>query len=164
MLEAPKRAVHNDVITKIEALLQDGSGPAEDIEQWQVFRINAEFALPDNKVKAGDTTTITLPEKLRFSQTHDFVITDENGNVVANAAVNGEDKIITLTYTDYPETHSGVKGNFKFYVRIERSLVDGEEDIPLNFDVDGTTVYGGSVHFVGIPDPGPFYLSKSGDR
>lgn len=163
LLKAPQRAVHNDVITKIEALLQDGSGPAEDIEQWQVFRINAEFALPDNKVKAGDTTTITLPEKLRFSQTHDFVITDENGNVVANAAVNGEDKTITLTYTDYPETHSGVKGNFKFYVRIERSLVDGEEDIPLNFDVDGTTVYGGSVHFVGIPDPGPFYLSKSGD-
>ena len=161
-VRAPLRAEQSGVITNIEALLQDGSGPVGDVEQWQVFRLNAEFALPDGQVHAGDTTTITLPDKLRFDQTAGFEIKDSAGNVVANAVIDGAAKTITLTYTDYPENHSDVSGSFYFYVKIDRNNVDGEETIPLVFDVSGETVIGGDIHFIGIGDPTPRYMNKSG--
>lgn len=156
------RAEQNNVITEITALLEDGSGPVGDVGQWQVFRLNAEFLLPNGQIHAGDTTTITLPDKLQFDQTESFEIKDNDGNVVANAVIDGTAKTITLTYTDFPESHSDVGGSFYFYVKIDRMQVDEEEIIPLNFNVGGTIIYGGDIHFIGIPEPTPRYLSKSG--
>ena len=156
------RAVQDSVITEIEALLRDGSGPVGDIEQWQVFRLNAKFALPNDTVHAGDTTTITLPDKLIFNQTAPFEIRDKDGNVVANAVINGRAKTITLTYTDYVENNSDITGSFFVYLQLDRAKIDGEEDIPLEIDVNGRTVVGEDLHFVGIPDPVGRYLTKSG--
>ncbi len=156
------RAVQNDVITKIEAQTYNGSGPQGDTGQWDVFRLYAEFVLPNGTVHAGDTTTITLPDKLKFNQTSSFFITDDNGNVVANAVINGGAKTVTLTYTDYVEGNSDVTGRFYFYVQIDRDNVDGEEYIPIEVDVSGTTVIGNTIHFLGIGDPEGHYLSKAG--
>ena len=165
-LKAPARAeVQDNVITNIDALLQDGSGPVgATIGQWQTFRISADFALPDGKVREGDTTTVKLPEKLRFDQTVPFQVKDSAGNVVANAVVNGPGKTLTLTYTDYPEKHSGVTGNFFFYVRMDRSVVDGETDIPLDFVINNEVISAGSVHFNGYPTPAGTILGKSGTQ
>jgi len=157
------RAVQDGVITNIEALLQDGSGPVGNITQWQVFRIKADFALNDS-VKSGDTTTIKLPEKLRFNQTVPFEIKTKDGDVVANAVVNGADKTITLTYTDFAEKHSDVTGNFFFYVRMDRSKVEDAEDIPLDFVVNNQVISAGSVHFVGYPTPSGAIVAKSGTQ
>ncbi|ACV21554.1 Collagen adhesin precursor [Slackia heliotrinireducens] len=155
-------AVQNNVITSFEALLQDGSGPVGNVSQWQVFRMKGNFELPNGQVHAGDTTTITLPEKLKFNQTAAFDITDENGNVIGQAVIDGANKTVTITWTDFAETHSDVSGDFYFYVQIDRNMVDEAEDIPLNFDVSGNVVYGGDIHFIGIPDPAPYYMSKNG--
>ena len=156
------RAEQNNVITGIEALLQDGSGPVGDtITQWQTFRIKANFELPNNTVKEGDTTTIQLPEKLRFAQTASFQITDAAGNVVANAVVDGANKTLTLTYTDYPENNSDVSGDFFFYVRMDRQVVEGETDIPLDFVINNQVISAGSVHFDGYPTPSVSIVSKS---
>ena len=163
ILRAPVlRAVQNDVITKIEAQTYNGSGPQGSTGQWDVFRLYAEFALPNGQVHAGDTTVITLPEKLKFNQTSSFEIKDASGNVVANAVINGGAKTVTLTYTDYVDNNSDVTGNFYFYVQVDRNNVDGEEYIPLEIDVSGKTVIGNPIHFIGIPDPVPHYLTKSG--
>lgn len=159
--DSPK-SVHSDVFTKIEAVLSDGSGPVGDVSQWQVFRLVAHFALPDGKVKAGDISVLTLPKELKFNQVAGFEIKDSEGNKVADAIINGRDKTITLTYTDYAETHSGVKGSFFFYVQIDREMVQEEEDIPLIFDVSGETLVGPKIHFSGIPDPAPYAITKSG--
>lgn len=156
------RAVQNGVITKIEAQTYNGSGPQGDTGQWDVFRLYAEFALPNGTVHAGDTTTITLQEELKFNQTSSFEIKDGNGNVVANAEINGGAKTITLTYTDYVENNSDITGNFYFYVQIDRDNVDEEEDIPVKVDVSGTVVIGNTIHFEGIGEPAGHYLSKSG--
>ena len=107
--------VQNSVITSLETLLKDGSGPVGDVEQWQVFRLNAKFNLPDLMVHEGDTTVITLPEKLKFNQTTEFDIKTGDGNVVAHAVIDGRAKTITLTYTDYTENHLDVSGSFFFY-------------------------------------------------
>lgn len=164
MKAAPRRTpqVQNSVITSLEALLKDGSGPVGDVDQWQVFRLNAEFKLPDLMVHEGDTTVITLPEKLKFNQTTEFDIKDGSGNVVAHAVIDGRAKTITLTYTDYAENHSDVSGSFFFYVQMDRDKVSGEETIPLNFDVSGKTVYGGDIHFKGIGEPQKSIINKSG--
>ena len=159
---AKTRAVHNDVITNITALLQDGSGPVGDVGEWQVFRLKADFELPNDTIHAGDTTVITLPDKLKFNQTASFEIKDSTGNVVANAVINGGAKTITLTYTDYTENHSDISGNFYFYVQIDRDQVDEEEIIPLEIDVSGKTVIGDPIHFTGIGTPEGHYLSKAG--
>ncbi|MSS14109.1 Cna B-type domain-containing protein [Lachnospiraceae bacterium Oil+RF-744-WCA-WT-11] len=154
--------VQNSAITSLEALLKDGSGPVGDVDQWQVFRLNAEFKLPDLTVHEGDTTVITLPEKLKFNQTTEFDIKDGSSNVVAHAVIDGRAKNITLTYTDYAENHSDVSGSFFFYVQMDRDKVSGEETIPLNFDVSGKTVYGGDIHFKGIGEPQKSTINKSG--
>ena len=157
-----KRTVRNDVITKIEALLQNGGGPVETVSQWQVFMLRAYFSLPDDQVKEGDTTVVKLPDELRFYTEVPFDIKDDDGNLVAKAVVDGEAKTITLTYTDYPEKHSGVSGKFNFFVRIDRNVVTEETEIPLVFDVSGKTVIAGSVHYEGPKDPTPRIISKSG--
>jgi len=163
MLRAPVlRAVQNNVITKIEAQTYNGSGPQGDTGQWDVFRLNAEFALPNGQVNAGDTTVITLPEKLKFNQTSSFEIKDSAGHVVANAVINGGAKTVTLTYTDYVENNSDITGSFYFYVQIDRDNVDEEENIPIEVDVSGKTIVGNTIHFLGIGDPTGHYLSKSG--
>ena len=154
--------VQNSVITSLETLLKDGSGPVGDVEQWQVFRLNAKFNLPDLMVHEGDTTVITLPEKLKFNQTTEFDIKTGDGNVVAHAVIDGGTKTITLTYTDYAENHSDVSGSFFFYVQMDRDKVDGEETIPLTIDVSGNTVSGGDIHFKGIGEPQKSTINKSG--
>lgn len=130
-------ATHPDAFTKIEAQLQDGSGPIYEIGQYQVFRLKASFALPNGAVKKDDTTTIKLPNELIFNQTSDIKIKDGAGNVIANAVFNLYNKTLKLTYTDYAESHSDIKGIFYFFVRMDRDVVDGEMHIPLIFDVDG---------------------------
>lgn len=152
----------NNVITNIEMQKRDGSTPLGTVEQWQVFRLYAEFELPDYQVKEGDTTTITLPDELRFNQTLEFDLETDNGDVVAHAVIDEDAKTITLTYTQFPQTHSEVRGSFYFYVQMDRNNVDEEETIPIYFDVSGRTVYGGDLHFAGIPEPNPYYIDKAG--
>lgn len=156
------RAIQNGVITKIEAQTHDGSGPQGDTGQWDVFRLYAEFALPNGTIHAGDITTMKLPDKLRFNQMSSFEIKDTGGNVVANATIDGGTKTLTLTYTKFVENNSDITGSFYFYVQIARNNVDKEEYIPIEIDVSGTTIIGNTLHFIGIKDPTGSYLTKSG--
>ncbi len=156
------QAVQNGVITKIEAQTHDGSGPQGDTGQWDVFRLHAEFALPNGTIHAGDITTMKLPDKLKFNQTSSFEIKDTGGNVVANATIDGGTKTLTLTYTEFVENNSDITGSFYFYVQIARNNVDKEEYIPIEIDVSGTTIIGNTLHFIGIKDPTGSYLTKSG--
>ena len=156
------RTIQNGVITKIEAQTHDGSGPQGDTGQWDVFRLHAEFALPNGTIHAGDITTMKLPDKLKFNQTSSFEIKDAGGNVVANATIDGGTKTLTLTYTEFVENNSDITGSFYFYVQIARNNVDKEEYIPIEIDVSGTTIIGNTLHFIGIKDPTGSYLTKSG--
>ena len=156
------QAVQNGVITKIEAQTHDGSGPQGNTGQWDVFRLYAEFALPNGTIHAGDITTMKLPDKLKFNQTSSFEIKDAGGNVVANATIDGGTKTLTLTYTEFVENNSDITGSFYFYVQIARNNVDKEEHIPIEIDVSGTTIIGNTLHFIGIKDPTGSYLTKSG--
>ena len=97
----------NDVIT--EMYVTDGDGKpfqnGKGVEMWQGFQVHAKFKLANNTVNENDTTTIKLPETLRFPNEQDFEVRDSNNNVVARAKINAATKTVTLTYTDYASKH-----------------------------------------------------------
>ena len=46
-------------------------------------------------------------------------ITNDAGDVIADAVINRDTKTITLTYTDFVEKRSDITGNLKFAVRVD---------------------------------------------
>lgn len=123
-----------------------------NLDKWENFRINAKFSLPNGTVKEGDTTTITLPDKLAFGGVKNFEIKDKDGHTVANASIDSSTKKLTLTYTDYPETHSDVSGNFYFYAYVNHRVVTQKGIVPVTIDVEGKVLDGGTVNFNGVGD------------
>ena len=150
------------VITSLNLSNNDGGTLEDGYRMWQEFRINATFALPDNTVNEGDTTTITLPSEIAFGVSTAFQLKDPAGNVVANATIDGDRKTITLTYTNYAESHSNVTGNFFFYVRVDHNVVQSEQDINITLDIEGESVNVGQVHYNGPPAKYDSKLEKDG--
>lgn len=147
-----------NVITRIYVTDANGNELIGDIRQWQTFRLNADFTLPDSQVKAGDTTKVKIPNEIEFLAPFAFSVTDAEGNIVANGVADPNTKTLTLTYTDYVETHSGVSGNFYFNVRVDTNKVTTRTEIPLNIDVEGKVISAGNVTFTGI---GPIENTKA---
>ncbi|MGX7112216.1 Ig-like domain-containing protein, partial [Gemella cuniculi] len=160
---AKAAATHDSVITEINITDTNGKPiPGNSVEMWQQFRVNAKFALPDNIVKEGDTTTIRLPEQLTFQSTVNFDVKDSSGNLVAKAEVNNQAKTITLRYTKYPENRSDVKGSLYFNARVDHSKVKQKQDIELKFQIGNRIIAGGKLDYKG---PGKKYetiIEKSG--
>ena len=150
------------VITSLNLSNYDGGPLRDGYDIWQQFRINGTFALPNNTVNEGDTTTITLPSEIAFAVSTAFQLKDPDGNVVANATIDGDRKTITLTYTNYAESHSNVTGNFFFYVRVDHNVVQSEQDINITLDIEGESVNVGQVHYNGPPGQYDSKLEKAG--
>ena len=150
------------VITSLNLLDKDGGPIREAYDIWQEFRINATFALPNNTVNEGDTTTIILPSEIAFAISTAFQLKDPAGNVVANATIDEYRKTVTLTYTNYAESHSNVTGNFFFYVRVDHDVVPSEESINITLDIEREIVNVGQVHYNGPPAKYDSKLEKDG--
>ena len=89
-----------DAITDVKVVNNEGGDLTWDLEQWATFRINANFDLSGKNVKAGDQTTITVPDAIIINS-DDIEIKDINTNeVIAHAKLSADNKSITLTYTD----------------------------------------------------------------
>ncbi|WP_256958443.1 Ig-like domain-containing protein, partial [Vagococcus fluvialis] len=150
----------NNVITNITITDKNGNPLSQAVSQWENFRINGNFSLPNGQISAGDITTITLPTQLKFGNITDFEVKDVSGNIVANATISPLTKQIVLTYTSYAESHSDVKGSFYFYAGIDTSVVKEEQTITTEIDIDGET-FPIEIEFEGVGnDTHP--LSKAG--
>ena len=140
----------NDVITEMYVTNKDGNPiPPKGVQMWETFQVHVKFSLPNNTVNEGDTTTITLPETLRFPEWTDFEVKDSKDKVVAHAKINPTTKTITLTYTKYPSEHSDVLGELFFYAAVDHNKVKIEKDIDLDFKVGHKTKIGGKLHYQG---------------
>lgn len=155
-------AEQNDVINEISIKNSAGEELTKGVDIWESFRLQAKFVLPDNQVHAGDTTTIQLPTELAFKGSPVIDLTDENQEVVAKGVVDEETKTITLTYTDYVEKQSGVRGEFFFYVQVDNQVVKEEKDIPINITVGNKVIVAGTVHYNGPPKQYDSKIEKSG--
>ena len=153
----------NDVITKMYVTdsngkpFQNGKG----VEMWQGFQVHAKFKLTDNTISEGDTTTIKLPDTLRFPNAQDFEVKDSKNNVVARAKINAATKTITLTYTNYPSQHSDVSGELFFYAAVDHGKVTQETDLDLEFKVGHKTLAGGKLHYQGPAKKTETIIEKS---
>ncbi|WP_260843547.1 Spy0128 family protein [Streptococcus constellatus] len=152
----------NDVITEMYVTNKDGNPiPPKGVQMWETFQVHAKFSLPNNTVNEGDTTTITLPETLRFPEWTDFEVKDAKDKVVAHAKINPTTKTITLTYTKYPSEHSDVLGELFFYAAVDHNKVKIEKDIDLDFKVGHKTKIGGKLHYQGPGKKSESILEKS---
>lgn len=115
-----------------------------------VRNLKVDFKLPNNTVKAGDTSTITLPDEFRIATGTTFdVVTPDKSAVVAHAVVDSATRTATLTYTDYPETHSEVTGTLQFSVRINAGKLTQDTTFPVIITVDQHAVNAGTYHYTG---------------
>lgn len=152
----------DNVITSISMTDEKGNPLDGTLEKWENFRLNAKFSLPNKTVKQGDTTTISLPEKLRFNRSEEFEIKDKDGNTVATAKLDAATKTATLTYTDYAETHSDVTGSFYFNVLVDHTVVTQKETVPVTIEVEGKVFNVGNVDFTGVGEAKTSDMTKSG--
>ena len=150
-----------DAITDVKVSNNEGGDLTWDLEQWATFRINADFNLAGKNVKAGDQTTLTVPDALMItSQTFD--IPDVNTNeIIAHAKVDATNKKLTLTYTDYVEKHSDTNGAFFFYARVDFKKHPQQGEIPVEITINKETKPAGKVTFKGIGDGNPRLLTKT---
>ena len=150
-----------DTITVVNVTSNEGGNLNWDLEQWATFRINATYDLAGKNVKAGDQTTVTVPDALMITS-DSFEIRDINTNeVIAHATVDAENKKLTLTYTDYVEKHSDTNGSFFFYARIDFKKHPQQGEIPIEVTVNSVTKVAGKVTFKGIGDGNPRLLTKT---
>ena len=150
-----------DTITVVNVTSNEGGNLNWDLEQWATFRINATYDLAGKNVKAGDQTTVTVPDALIITS-DSFEIRDINTNeIIAHATVDAENKKLTLTYTDYVEKHSDTNGSFFFYARIDFKKHPQQGEIPVVVTVNGVTKVAGKVTFKGIGDGNPRTLTKT---
>ena len=157
-----RQSSQNNVITSFSITDDKGNPLNEQVTQWTNFRINGNFDLPNNTVSSGDITTITLPEQLKFASTENFALKDTNGQIVAHAVINPDNKTIVLTYTDYVENHSDVKGSFYFYAQVDYAVVKESQIIPVVIQIDKeTTFHAGEIDYGVYVAPGRT-LDKSG--
>ena len=160
---APKSeaAVQSDVITKFEVTDENGNPLTGEVEKWQKIRVYGTFKLPDNQVHEGDTTVLELPDQFKFGDgIAPFDLKDANGQVVAKAVPNPRNRTVTLTYTKYVETHSGVKGRFYFYIRVNHEKYWQPQNIPVAINVSGKVPPHPTIKFKGVGVPHTYVLRK----
>ena len=161
--QAPNVKAVPNVVTRIYATTRDGKPITKNLLKWEAFRINVDFTLPNNVIKAGDTTVIEVPSTLAFTEASNFEVRDSSGqHVVANATIQPGARTVTLTYTSYAQNNSDITGNLFFYARINHAEVTEKGNVELNFVVENKPIPGGSVPFEGAPIPKGNPMDKSG--
>jgi len=161
--QAPNVKAVPNVVTRIYATTRDGKPITKNLLKWEAFRINVDFTLPNNVIKAGDTTVIEVPSTLAFTEVSNFEVRDSSGqHVVATATIQPGARTVTLTYTSYAQNNSDITGNLFFYARINHAEVTEKGNVDLNFVVENKPIPGGSVPFEGAPIPKGNPMDKSG--
>ncbi|MDK8135679.1 Cna B-type domain-containing protein [Aerococcus urinae] len=151
---------HDDVIKGVRVTKANGQ-KVNSAYQWMTIKVNMDFQLPDNTIKAGDTTTIQLPKELVFKETPNrFGVKDSTGAVVARGYVNPQNKTLTLSYTDYVEKHSGIKGTLFFSTRVDHSQEKKAKNIPLNFRIGNQLIFAGNIRWQGAVKAKYYPLQK----
>lgn len=123
------------------------------VNQWELLTLSADFELPNNKVNDGDTSVLSIPNELSVESMPDFDVLSPEGDKLATAHVDTTAKTITLTYTDYVETHSNIRGSIRVFTRIDTSVTQDSKVIPIKFE-DGTTII--IDYDREVDDPTPF--------
>ena len=114
------------VVKKATLTHSDGSS-LDGLHQYSIMQLNVDFELPNNSVKKDDTTTIELPEQLRLLEDQTFDIkTPDKKHVIAKVVADKNTGKLKITYTDYPEKYSDVKGKLYVGVGVDQNKARGK--------------------------------------
>ena len=127
----------------------EGNPLTGPIGAWQAFRITADYELPNNQVHAGDTTTIELPQGFDRAAPFNFEIKAGDNTIATGKSIVTADNRhqIILTYTDYAEKHSEIKGSFYFNIQINNATQTQTGNIPVTLVSSGENVSAGTVQY-----------------
>ena len=131
----------------------------EKLGYYERMGIKVEFSeKPGNRIKPGDTLTLTLPPELKgFSDT---IQLDDYGTCKVNAGT------VVCTFNDKVESEKDIQGHFYFTVQSTYAEIDQENKVETNLgtilDKQSVTVTGPSGGGGTDPGKGPFSY-KVGD-
>lgn len=152
-----------DAITKFSITDKDGKPLNKPLQQWEQFKIDGQFKLPNNDVHEGDYTTFKISENLVLVPIPDFDIKDPNGQVVARANVDTTNRTLKLIYTKYVENKSDITGSFYFYTYVNHHIVKEKKKVPIEITVNRNVVKVGEPEFGGLTPPTQKDLAKVGN-
>lgn len=153
-----------DTIKNIQVSRENGGTIDSPIGQWEKFKITADFDLTGKEVKAGDTTELLLSDPLIIAnQSFDIETTTKPKQVIAHGLVDKDNKKLTLTYTDYVEHNSDVKGDFYFYARVDYTKHPEAGEIPIQVTVNNRTIILGNIPYQGVGNSEPKLFLKTSE-
>ena len=156
----------NDVVTSVNISKSTGGAITDPLGVWESFQVEANFVLPNGRVKKGDQTVIQLGDDFKVFETDTIDLLDPSGQKVATATVDDQRKVITVTYTDYPERMANVKGKLRFFARVDHQVVKGQKTLEFKLKIDKDVISGGNIDYKGVNPgenpPTPEVFSKWG--
>ena len=155
-LKSPVVSAKDVALNVTKQVVTPAKSPAD---QYTDISVEMNFGIPSTAAK-GDTTEIKLPNNLKFIENQTFKITNDAGDVIADAVINRDTKTITLTYTDFVEKRSDITGNLKFAVRVDITKQHENTKIPVKLTIDKQTKTVGEFNYVFVPGD----LSKEFDK
>ena len=145
----------NDVVTSVNISKSTGGAITDPLGVWDSFQVEAKFVLPNGRVKAGDKTVIQLGDDFKVFEIDTIDLLDPSGQKVATATVDDQRKVITVTYTDYPERMANVTGKLRFFARVDHQVVKGQKTIDFTLKVNKDIISGGKIDYKGV-NPGKY--------
>ena len=156
----------NDVVTSVNISKSTGGAITDPLGVWESFQVEANFELPNGRVKKGDQTVIQLGDGFKVFETDTIDLLDPSGQKVATATVDDQRKVITVTYTDYPERMANVTGKLRFFARVDHQVVKGQKTLDFTLTIDKKVISGGNIDYKGVNPgenpPTPEVFSKWG--
>ena len=143
----------NDVVTSVTISKSTGGAITDPLGVWESFQVEANFVLPNGRVKAGDQTVIQLGNDFKVFEKDTIDLLDPSGQKVATATVDDQRKVITVTYTDYPERMANVTGKLRFFARVDHQVVKGQKTLDFTLTIDKNVISGGNIDYKGV-NPG----------
>ena len=134
----------------------------EGIDNYAQFGVSVDFTVPEGQSpKAGDTTTFQLSDSLKIQKSDNFEVKDGD-QLVANASIDAANRTVTLTYTNYVEQRSDIKGKFWISLQVNSDKETEAKQLSTSIKVNNTSnlAIAGSINYTGIAKDGDFELVK----
>ncbi|MBC2018232.1 collagen binding domain-containing protein [Listeria seeligeri] len=123
--------------TNIALQNQNGEDTSNFKENSKV-RVAYDFVITE-PVVSGETMTLTIPEQLKLINFGGFPVNDAEGNTIAEATVNPTTGTITLTFTDYVNSHTDLSGSLFYNASFNSKNIQTDQVNPIVFPVKNTT-------------------------
>lgn len=123
--------------TNVALQNQNGENTSNFKENSKV-RVAYDFVITE-PIVSGETMTLTIPEQLKLINFGGFPVNDAEGNTIAEATVNPTTGTITLTFTDYVNSHTDLSGSLFYNASFNSKNIQTDQVNPIVFPVKNTT-------------------------